>query len=163
MSEHDPYKTLGKLIIQGRGDLGMSQAKLCRVSGLDPRTLRKFEQGESQDSYKTKYAQLEKALGWRQGAVQEVLGAGPDELSRLRARDLLEQNAGVTRAAALSMDELLTELTYRVRDLQAKAEANCPDTSEQSDDPAPRRTTASQRRGDFGLAARDLPGGKKES
>lgn len=160
MSEHDAYKKLGDLVIQGRGDLNLSQAKLSKVSGLDPRTLRKFETGDSRDVFKTKYTQLERALGWRQGAVLEVLNAGPDELSGMKAADLLEENRGVSKASALSIDELLMELNYRVRDLQARAEANDPD--EVMEVPAPRRMTASQRRGDFDLAARDVPGGKKQ-
>jgi transcriptional regulator with XRE-family HTH domain len=124
MSKHDPYEVLGRLVIQGRGRLDQSQAKLSRESGLDPRTIRKFEQGDSRDVFKTKYTQLERALGWREGAVLEVLNADQEKLNALRAEHLLEVNAAVARASALTIEELLMELTYRVRDLQDRAEAN---------------------------------------
>lgn len=79
MSEHQEElrKRLGELVTEAYKAAGYSRESLAPVAGVSSRTLFSMEQGKSIPRVHTQ-RQLEKALGWRKGAIADVLSLGPD-------------------------------------------------------------------------------------
>lgn len=118
-----------------RSRLQLNQGDLKRRGGPGPSTVGKIERGE-QESFplRTQHA-LETALGWSKGTVEEMLHVmedprhtwwGDPEAREAFLEELIvdhvpdwddevEASAPASRASELSDEELLAELTYRMK------------------------------------------------
>lgn len=67
-------ETAGSIVARVRKDLGMSRAALSAATGVAPRTIYAFEQGESKNFGLENYLKLLRALGLR-------MSVEPDESS----------------------------------------------------------------------------------
>ena len=111
--------------------MDLAQQPFAKHVEVDLKTLRSLEKGE-RAPWDTTQSKVEKALGWRQGVIKEVLdhheiipphsvtdeymreGNGEATWAELSA----EEEAGtrpVTRAGLLTNEELIGELAYRLR------------------------------------------------
>lgn len=134
MNESETLKHLGHLIQTGRVELGRSQNMFAKDINLNVQTLRTMERGDRlvQDLAQSK---VEKGLGWRIGAIREVM----EDHSRLTPEqitvDEMRRGAGepnfqelenggdksrVMKASHLSDEELLAELSYRFRNYRIR-------------------------------------------
>jgi DNA-binding XRE family transcriptional regulator len=121
---------IGKLIQDGRSEMGMSRLAFAKVLDMNYRTLTTLEKG-ARTSHDTNQRKVEEALGWRIGAIREVLekadiipaesvtleymreGSGESSWMDLDAEESVLVRP-VTRAGELSNEELLGELAYRL-------------------------------------------------
>ena len=129
MNETETLKHLGNLIQTGRVELGRSQNMFAKDINLNVQTLRTMERGDRlvQDLAQSK---VEKGLGWRIGAIREVMEDHEHLTPEQITMDELRRGAGETtfqeienggdksrviKASHLSDEELLAELSYRFR------------------------------------------------
>lgn len=79
MSEHQEanQKRLGELIQDGYKTAGLTRRSLSQKVGLSERSLYSLEAGERVPREATQ-RRIEEALGWRRGAMTDILGLGPD-------------------------------------------------------------------------------------
>ncbi|WP_347109337.1 helix-turn-helix transcriptional regulator [Paenarthrobacter sp. S56] len=128
MDELEALQTIGRLIKEERLAQGLSQVQLAKQAGTAIKTVRTLESG-TRRTQEINQRKLEHALGWRAGSVSEVLrgksGFAPDQITPddMRTSEDSRQSANlraaapvapIARAAHLSDEELLAELTYRM-------------------------------------------------
>ncbi|MFJ5956065.1 multiprotein-bridging factor 1 family protein [Paenarthrobacter sp. NPDC092416] len=129
MDELEALQTIGRLIKEERLAQGLSQVQLAKLAGTAIKTVRTLESG-TRRTQEINQRKLEHALGWRAGSMSDVLKGkstfAPDQITPddMRTSDEPQQGpravspagtAGpVVRAAHLSDEELLAELTYRM-------------------------------------------------
>ncbi|MFJ4028905.1 multiprotein-bridging factor 1 family protein [Paenarthrobacter sp. NPDC089989] len=128
MDEFEALQTIGRLIKEERLAQGLSQVQLAKQAGTAIKTVRTLESG-TRRTQEINQRKLEHALGWRAGSVSEVLKGkstfAPDQItpddmrSSDGARPLANPYIGtpaapIAKAAHLSDEELLAELTYRM-------------------------------------------------
>ena len=128
------WEVIGRLAKGRRERLGLRQEELRQYGGPGVSTVGKIERAAQANFPLRTQQQLEKALGWPRGTIEEVIQSvdvdkdwdaiGPDweaDLLEHNLPDLTDhdQDEGrarpVARASALTDAELLAELTYRVR------------------------------------------------
>lgn len=131
MNAQEALETIGKLIVSGRLELGIAQQPFAKHAGLSYTTLRSMESGQ-RVPWDTNQRKIENALGWRPGAIQEILDNAETIPMESLTLDYLREGAGeptwqdldaeesettrpVTRAGELSNEELIGELAYRLR------------------------------------------------
>jgi transcriptional regulator with XRE-family HTH domain len=79
-SADDRLRRLGELVAERRTALGLSYTSAVSTAGMNKRTWQRFEAGErTQDA---KYAGVERALHWQEGAIQRFLTGGPEPQDR---------------------------------------------------------------------------------
>jgi len=123
--------TIGQLVQKGRLAMDLAQQPFAKAAGVDLKTLRSLEKGE-RAPWDTTQAKVEKALGWRQGVIKEILdhheiipaesvtaeymreGSAEASWADLSAEED-EKLKPVTRAGLLTNEELIGELAYRLR------------------------------------------------
>lgn len=142
MSESTEHLT--RLLAQQLSTLGSSDAKLGELFGVNWKTVFNWRNGKSVPTPATR-AGVEKAIGWKLGSIDRILSGEGVFLSLSDVQDLPVEERPVKRAADLSDDELLSEVTRRFKNYADKA----------NDGPA--RTPAQARWGDYGLAASHDP------
>lgn len=131
MEYQEALKTIGHLVQKGRLAMDLAQQPFAKQAEVDLKTLRSLEKGE-RAPWDTTQAKVEKALGWRQGVIKEVLdhceiipahsvteeymreGAQEASWADLSAEED-EKTKPVTRAGLLTNEELIGELAYRLR------------------------------------------------
>jgi uncharacterized small protein (DUF1192 family) len=159
-------QALGHLIKTGREHLHLDRPPFLealknesRGETLSPSALKNVENGKSWPRG-SNALMLEKVLRWRDGTIQELMerGLAGEDLSTVTLEDVTDRwaIAGIqpaTKGSQLSTDELLAELTHRVKAMQAEID----ELEATGDRPAQVRA----RQGAFGLAAYDLPGEKE--
>lgn len=133
----DEWELLALLVRDRRERLGWDQEDLAQYGGPGKTTVGKIENARERRYSARTLQQIERALGWRRGTIQEdVLTLKPrDEHSLWEHADfrmdmylnLIEEEApdllagptqttgSVASAASLSDEELLAELTYRMK------------------------------------------------
>lgn len=79
MSEHQEAnkKRLGELIQDGYKAAGLTRRSLSQKVGVSERSLYSLEAGERVPRDLTQ-RRIEEVLGWRRGAMTDILGLGPD-------------------------------------------------------------------------------------
>lgn len=119
-----------------RARLGLKQDELALYGGPRVSTVGKIERAALDTMAVRTQHQMENALGWKRGAVRDILAA-PDRdwwqdagLREDFEESLIEdaipdlsrpaQRGAVSVASALTDEELLTELAGRVRNLKAR-------------------------------------------
>ncbi|MGC0237323.1 transcriptional regulator [Arthrobacter sp. SD76] len=134
MNESEALKHLGHLIQIARVEIQRSQNMFAKDIGLNVQTLRAMERGDRmvQDLAQAK---VERGLGWKTGAIREVMedreNLAPDmvtleELRRGAGEPTFQEmeNGGdksrVMKASHLSDEELLAELSYRFRNYRVQ-------------------------------------------
>lgn len=129
VDEFEALQTIGRLIKEERLAQGLSQVQLAKQAGTAIKTVRTLESG-TRRTQEINQRKLEHALGWRAGSVSEVLKGkstfAPDQItpddmrsSDDGARPLANPYIGIpeapiAKAAHLTDEELLAELTYRM-------------------------------------------------
>ena len=130
MEYTEALKTIGQLVQKGRLELNLAQQPFAKHAAVDLKTLRSLEKGE-RAPWDTTQNKVEKALGWRQGVIREVLDhheiipaesvtkeylyEGAEESSWFDLAVEEDQKARpVTRAGLLTNEELIEELSYRL-------------------------------------------------
>ncbi|UKA69535.1 hypothetical protein [Arthrobacter sp. FW306-06-A] len=111
--------------------MDLAQQPFAKHAEVDLKTLRSLEKGE-RAPWDTTQSKVEKALGWRQGVIKEVLdhheiipaesitaeymreGNGEATWLDLSAEEE-DKTRPVTRAGLLTNEELIGELAYRLR------------------------------------------------
>lgn len=111
--------------------MDLAQQPFAKHAEVDLKTLRSLEKGE-RAPWDTTQSKVEKALGWRQGVIKEVLdhheiipaesittqylqeGAEESNWFDLAVEED-EKTRPVTRAGLLTNEELIGELAYRLR------------------------------------------------
>jgi DNA-binding XRE family transcriptional regulator len=123
--------TIGQLVQKGRRAMDLAQQPFAKTAGVDLKTLRTLEKGE-RAPWDTTQNKVEKALGWRQGVIKEILDhheiipaasitmdymrEGSEEATWAELSAEEEDKARpVTRAGLLTNEELIGELAYRLR------------------------------------------------
>lgn len=94
MSEHQEAnrKRLGELIQDGYKTAGLTRRSLSQKVGLSERSLYSLEAGERVPREATQ-RRIEEVLGWRRGAIADMLGLGSDaELSKVSLSFMQESN-----------------------------------------------------------------------
>lgn len=132
MDKSEALEIIGRLIKDGRLEKGLRQLPFADVAGLDTKTLASMEKG-TREAWETNQRKVEKALGWRAGAIREVIenaadtpkesvtlesmreGAAGESWEELAEADITYPEHPVTRANQLTDEELLAELSYRFR------------------------------------------------
>jgi len=127
---------LGRLVRARRERLGLRQDELLAYGGPGTATVSKVERAAQENWAVRTQHQLENALGWRRGAVRDILAApeqgwwGNEDL-RLDFEvsliddalpDLSRNRLDGKSATELSDEELLTELAARVRNLKLRVQ-----------------------------------------
>lgn len=137
--ENSGWELLGTLVRRRRENLGLKQGDLVQYGGPAVSTVGKIERA-AQSSYplRTQH-QVENALGWKRGTVRSIVAAPTEswwEHEGLRddfIEGLVEDNipdlshpigGSASRAAELTDDELLAELTYRMKRYAAEREGD---------------------------------------
>ncbi len=128
----DEWRLLGTLVRRRREVLGLKQGDLARYGGPGVSTVGKIERGEQGSYPRRTRQQIEIALGWNRNAVDEILQAATSEwwddegLREDYIETLIQEHIPdlthpaptsnrVHTAADLTDDELLAELTYRMK------------------------------------------------
>lgn len=132
MGTQDGWALVGQVVRERRDRLGLSQHDLAARGGPGSATVRKIERA-AQDSFPTRtQAKLEQSLGWPPGTVARLLTAhaGDQWTSDADRREFIDAlvrgdrpaapapaavTGPVAKAADLSDEELLAELTYRMK------------------------------------------------
>lgn len=139
MENSSGWVLLGTLVRRRREHLGLKQGDLAQYGGPAVSTVGKIERGEQQGYPLRTQHQVENALGWDRGTVRSIVDAPTSDwwedegLREDFIANLVEEkipdlsrptvNVGaVRRAAELSDDELLAELTYRMKRYAADRE-----------------------------------------
>lgn len=139
-----PEKTrLGELLEQQRSQFQEAMPRFAArfiQDAIEPeRTYINWAQGKNAPSNK-KRAEIEAGIGWKPGSINRLLSGEGAFLSLTDVQDLPVEEQPVKRAADLSDDELLSEVTRRFKNYADKANDKA-------------TTPAQDRRGDFDLAA----------
>lgn len=135
VEQEEALEIIGRLIKDARLEKGLRQQPFAKFAEVDTKTLASMEKG-TRVPWETNQRKVEKALGWRAGSIQELLdnaSATPKESVTLDSMQegaaaeswqdladaengrIAEQEQPVTRAAQLTDEELLAELSYRFR------------------------------------------------
>lgn len=69
------WRALGDAVKARRNELGLTQAALARLLDGSTSNVQRIERGDGGMRLPTAFA-LERALGWRPGSVEDVLGGG---------------------------------------------------------------------------------------
>jgi hypothetical protein len=148
-------QALGRLITAGRLELGKQRPEFSRMVELSLSGLKNIENGVAWPQDATT-RNLEKALRWKAGVIDELLDR--EDLGTVALEDVTDvwAVAGIQparKASELSTDELLAELTHRVKGMEAELSR----MRSSGDDQASVRA----RQQWFDMAAYDLPGEKE--
>lgn len=132
MNESEALVVIGTLIKQARLQKGFAQKPFAVFAGVDTKTLASMENG-TRMAWEVNQRKVEDALGWRAGAIQEVMdnaantpaasvtldtlreGGAEASWQDLDAEEQAKKDGPVTRANLLTDEELLAELSYRFR------------------------------------------------
>lgn len=119
-------RRLGELAKQRREELGMSARTFSVEAGLgSDKTVRNFEFARVLP-YGVVQTKLEKALGWRLGAIEDTLRMVNRKASSIRMEDLdaedslfIAKEGGAVALEAVSDDALIAEIARRLKAHQA--------------------------------------------
>jgi transcriptional regulator with XRE-family HTH domain len=135
VTEAEALEIIGRLIKEGRLAIGLRQLPFAKFAEVDTKTLASMEKG-TRVAWETNQRKVEKALGWRQGSIQELLDNVANDVdvpkdsitlesmkeggAEATWQDLSDEEnrvteQPVTRANQLTDEELLAELSYRFR------------------------------------------------
>lgn len=128
VNDKEALERIGQLIRDARKEKGESMAALAERAGINSKTLWSAEKGE-RVPHDVNQLKIEKALGWRHGAMAEAYSGreelGPENLTLdwMRAGGdatswgELARNvsAPLAKAIHLTDEELLAEISYRFR------------------------------------------------
>lgn len=129
MNDSEALTLIGQLIVNARVEQKKSQLGFSKEAGIDVQTLRSIEKG-IRLPLDVNQGKIERALGWRAGAIREVwedrehTPAAKFTLDEMRRgagestwQELDEEHNGgpVMKASLLSDEELLAEISYRFR------------------------------------------------
>jgi len=111
----------GRLAKQRREEIGLGRVKFSEEMGMSDATLRSFEFGRRLPLPATQ-RKIEKGLGWRQGAIDDVLRMTERKASTIMMEELDAEDSlrighdipGMRPLAFASTDELLGELRRRL-------------------------------------------------
>jgi hypothetical protein len=104
---------LGRLAKMQREEMGIGRVRLANQAGIgSDKTIFDFEFGRRQTAG-TNQRKLEKALGWRQGAIDDVMRMVDRKASTITMEDLLAPK-DLNGLAAATNEELLEELRRRM-------------------------------------------------
>lgn len=139
----EPWPVVGLVVKARRERLGLKQEDLRRRQGPGVSTVGKVERA-AQESFplRTQHA-LENALGWERGAIESLMRAvslpedswwGDEALRKSYLREMVDEDipdlsgdidaSPVARASQLTDDELLAELTYRMKRYASEKESD---------------------------------------
>lgn len=138
------WQFLARLVRERREYIGLSQEELVQYGGPGKSTVGKFENARQRSYPARTQQQMEKALGWERGSIRTLLELAEkhdEAMLEAIAADYIEEvlpdltlgdiaEVPVRRASQLRDDELLAELTYRMKRYAADAET--PPTRESS-------------------------------
>lgn len=122
LGQKDLVRQLGMFAKQRREEIGLGGIALAKEAGIEAtETIVDFEHGKHLPSGDTQ-RKLEKALGWRLGAIEDVMGIADREASALTMEELdaedslyLASRGAVSSLAFVSDDDLLAEVARRFR------------------------------------------------
>lgn len=130
------WRLVGELVRQRRERMGLRQEDMPH--GPSSATLRKVEHGDTPVPARTQH-RLEASLGWDRGDIERALRIhdepwwANDEMRRDYVREMVEPPpappAARMTAADLSDEELLAELTYRMRRYATERNPDAPITT----------------------------------
>lgn len=90
----DDWDRLGAHVKDRRDELGLTQAQVQERGGPSPASIRTLESGRAKSMSRSKRRDLERALEWRPGSVDEVLAGGepapatePVQIPHIKQRD----------------------------------------------------------------------------
>ncbi|WP_181038640.1 helix-turn-helix transcriptional regulator [Arthrobacter sp. ZGTC131] len=120
--QKDLVRQLGMLAKQRREEIGISRDLLAKEAGIEARaTIEDFEHGKHLPSGDTQ-RKLEKALGWRLGAIKDAMGITDRQASTITMEELdaedsqyLASQGAIPSLALVSDDDLLAEVARRFR------------------------------------------------
>ncbi|MEU9516822.1 hypothetical protein [Micromonospora sp. NPDC048169] len=76
MTMEDTWLRLGALVRQRRDELDMTQSQVQENGGPSPALIRSIESGRARTVSRSKRRDLERALGWRMGSIDDILEGG---------------------------------------------------------------------------------------
>lgn len=119
MSEHQEAnkKRLGELITEAYKTAGFSRLAVAPQVGISARSLFSIETGQSAPRAHTRL-KLEDVLGWRRGAITDLLGLGPDaDVSKVPMSFMQEsKNSAWADMPAESTADIIQRLTSAATD-----------------------------------------------
>ena len=130
MGDQEILEALGRLIAAAHKDKYPSRRQFAIATGIDVKTITTAEKG-TRELHPNSQRQIEKALGWRKGSIEEVW-EHRDTLdpAKLTVADMERGAAAdtwtgsdepqVNRASQLTDEELLAELSYRFRNYKVR-------------------------------------------
>lgn len=125
MSEHQEAvkKRLGELITEGYNAIGETRRSMAQALGSSDRTLYAVENGMTTPRKHTQL-KMEAFLGWKRGAIEDLLSVGPDvDLDRVAVATMRAAAAGLGDPAEVESDGALArKVTLAVSDLLARLE-----------------------------------------
>lgn len=77
----DNWLRLGTLVKQRRDELELTQSQVQERGGPSPALIRSIETGRARTMSRSKRRDLERALGWRIGSIDDILDSGEPALS----------------------------------------------------------------------------------
>ena len=112
-------RRIGVLAKQRREELGLGRIPFAKQAGIgSDRTVFDFERGNNLPQPLT-LAKLERSLGWRRGAIAELMGDERRKVSDVAMEDLDEHDSlKKTGLAQFSLPEILREAATRIEALQ---------------------------------------------
>lgn len=109
-------RAMARLLVGSRlADLRMTDADLARTAEVDVKTVRGFLGVAQRWPNRESRAKLAQALGWPADELDHLEREGRLSPAADDDTPAPRRSGGVARAAELSDDELLLELTYRMR------------------------------------------------
>jgi DNA-binding XRE family transcriptional regulator len=129
VNDTETLETIGRLVVEARVKLDISQIGLARDAGIDVKTIRSIEKG-LRTMHDVNQFKIERALGWREGSIRQVwldrenlrpeqvtmedMALGADAQTWRQVQDEVA-NGKIERASLLNDDELISELLFRFR------------------------------------------------
>lgn len=122
LGQKDLVRQLGMLAKQRREEIGLGRIALAKEAGIEASEhIVDFEHGKRPPSGDTQ-RKLEKALGWRLGVIEDVMGITDREASTVTMEELdaedslyLASRGAISSLAFVSDDDLLAEVARRFR------------------------------------------------
>jgi len=127
-------RQLGRLAKQRREEIGLGRVPFAKEAGMgSDKTIVEFEFGRRLMSG-TNQRKLEKALGWRLGAIEDVLRMVDRKASEITMQEVdaedslhIAAQGGIKGASLLTNAELIAELTRRLSQVPSPMEARVRD------------------------------------
>ena len=127
-------RQLGRLAKQRREEIGLGRPSFAKEAGMgSDKTITQFEFGRVLPSG-TNQRRMEKALGWRLGAIEDVLRMVDRKASEITMQEVdaedslhIAAQGGIKGASLLTNAELIAELTRRLSQVPSPMEARVRD------------------------------------